>query len=204
MFRYEGIIFSYFAGNEFQIPSTIGSIYSSIGAAFFNSFINSNIQTSGIFFGFSFLAILLKLKDLQLRNDMIITIIGTILLFGSRDFYSIFLNAFPPSGLITISFMPIGAFMLLTGLISFLQLARRDKQFYIDIITKIENDNILLKNILLSQKEIETNKKIKPLLDYSLQWQTEHNYKEMKIEEVRQIIDDVIDEFHNKKIPPQS
>ena len=123
---------------------------------------------------------------------MIITIIGMIILFGSRDFYSIFLNSFPPSGIITISFMPIGSFMLLIGLISFLKLATRDKQFYMDIITKLENDTILLKNILLSEKEIETSKKIKPLLEYSFQWQKEHGYKEMKIEEVKQIIEDVI------------
>jgi hypothetical protein len=199
LLRYEGIILSYFAANEFLIPSTIGSIYSSIGAAFFNAFINSNIQTSGIFFGFSFFAILFKLKNFQLRNDMIITVIGMMILFASRDFYSIFLNSFPPSGIITISFMPIGSFMLLIGLMSFLKLATRDKQFYTDIITKLENDTLLLKNILLSEKEIETSKKIKPLLEYSFQWQKEHDYKEMKIEEVKQIIDDVISEFHEKK-----
>jgi hypothetical protein len=199
MLRYEGIILNYFAANEFAIPSMIGSVYSSIGVAFFNAFINSNIQTSGIFFGFSFLTILFKLKDIQLRNDMIITIIGMIILFGSRDFYSIFLNSFPPSGIITISFMPIGSFMLLIGLISFLKLATRDKQFYMDIITKLENDTLLLKNILLSEKEIETSKKIKPLLEYSFQWQKEHGYKEMKMEEVKQIIEDVISEFHGKK-----
>jgi hypothetical protein len=53
---------------------------------------------------------------------------------------------------------------------------------------------------LISEKEIETSKKIKPLLDYSFQWQKEHDYKKMKIEEVKQIIDDVISEFHEKKI----
>jgi len=200
LLRYEGIILSYLTVNEFILPSTIGSIYSSIGAAFFNAFINSNIQTSGIFFGFSFLAILFKLKDFQLRNDMIITVLGIIILFGSRDFYAIFLNSFPPSGIITISFMPIGSFMLLIGLISFLKLANRDKQFYTDIITKLENDTLLLKNILISEKEIETSKKIKPLLDYSFQWQKEHEYKEMKVNEIKQIINDVISEFHEKKI----
>ena len=95
--------------------------------------------------------------------------------------------------------MPIGSFMLLIGLISFLKLATRDKQFYMDIITKLENDTLLLKNILLSEKEIETSKKIKPLLEYSFQWQKEHDYKEMKMEEVKQIIEDVISEFHGKK-----
>ena len=137
LLRYEGIILNYFAANEFVIPSMIGSIYSSIGVAFFNAFINSNIQTSGIFFGFSFLAILFKLKDFQLRNDMIITIIGMIILFGSRDFYSIFLNSFPPSGIITISFMPIGAFMLLIGLISFLKLALEiNNSIWISLVRK--------------------------------------------------------------------
>ena len=200
LIRYDGIILSYFNYSEPIILSNIGSLNSSIASAFFNAFINSNIQTSGIFFGFSFLTILFKLKNSQLRNDMIITIIGMTILFGSRDFYAIFINFFPPSGLVTLSFMPIGAFMLLIGLVSFLKLASRDKQFYIDLTSRLENDIVLLKNIILSEKEIEVSRKIKPLMDYSLQWQKQHEFKEMKTEEVKQIIEDVISEMHKKRV----
>jgi hypothetical protein len=130
---------------------------------------------------------------------MIITIIGMMILFASRDFYSIFLNSIPPNGTITISFMPIGAFMLFTGIISFLKLAARDKEFYRDLIIRIERDISLVKNIILTEKEMEISNKIKPLIEFSDRWQKEHEYRLMKNEEVIQIIQDVISEVRERK-----
>ena len=92
---------------------------SSLGQAFFIMFVNSDIQMIGIFFALSFLTVSLKLKG-QLRKNMIVTVIGMILLFASRDLHSVFVHSFPPGGVVTISFMAVGSYMLFTGLISFL------------------------------------------------------------------------------------
>src|SRR5215204_7324061 len=197
--RYEGIIIDLFNLDDILKLSSLGTIYPNIGAAIYAAFINSNIQATGVFFGLSFLAILLKLKNSQLQNDMLITIIGMMILFASRDFHSIFLNSLPPNGVITTSFMPIGAFMLFTGIISFLKLAARDKEFYRDIIIRIESDISLVKNIILTEKETEISNKIKPLIEYSNKWQKEHEYRPMKNEEVMQIIKDVISEVRERK-----
>ena len=199
LIRYDGIILNYFnLDNLISLP-VLGIIYTSIKDAIYTAFINSNIQTTGIFFGFSFVPILLKLKNSLLQNYMIITIIGMMILFASRDFYSIFLNSIPPNGTITISFMPIGAFMLFTGIISFLKLAARDKEFYRDLIIRIERDISLVKNIILTEKETEISNKIKPLIEFSDRWQKEHEYRLMKNEEVIQIIQDVISEVRERK-----
>lgn len=199
LIRYEGIILTYFnLDNLISLP-VLGIIYPSIKVALYTAFLNSNIQMTGIFFGFSFVPILLKLKNSLLQNYMIITIIGMMILFASRDFHSIFLNSIPPNGTITISFMSIGAFMLFTGIISFLKLAARDKEFYRDLIIRIESDISLIKNIVLTEKETEISNKIKPLIEYSNKWQKEHEYRPMKNEEVIQIIQDVISEVREKK-----
>jgi hypothetical protein len=199
LIRYEGIILTYFnLDNLISLP-ILGIIYPSIKVALYTAFLNSNIQTTGTFFGFSFVPILLKLKNSLLQNYMIITIIGMMILFASRDFHSIFLNSIPPNGTITISFMSIGAFMLFTGIISFLKLAARDKEFYRDLIIRIESDISLIKNIVLTEKETEISNKIKPLIEYSNKWQKEHEYRPMKNEEVIQIIQDVISEVREKK-----
>ena len=199
LIRYEGIILTYFnIDNLISLP-VLGIIYPSIKDAFYIAFMNSNIQTIGIFFGFSFVPILLKLKNSLLQNYMITTIIGMMILFASRDFHSIFLNSVPPNGTITISFMPIGVFMLFTGIISFLKLAARDKQFYRDLIIRIERDISLVKNIILTEKETEISNKIKPLIEYSNKWQKEHKYRLMQNEEIIQIIQDVIAEVRERK-----
>ena len=199
LIRYEGIILTYFnIDNLISLP-VLGIIYPSIKDAFYIAFMNSNIQTIGIFFGFSFVPILLKLKNSLLQNYMITTIIGMMILFASRDFHSIFLNSVPPNGTITISFMPIGVFMLFTGIISFLKLAARDKEFYRDLIIRIERDISLVKNIIITEKETEISNKIKPLIEYSNNWQKEHEYRLMQNEEIIQIIQDVIAEVRERK-----
>lgn len=196
LIRYEGIIFTYINYIGFLKLPQLGIIYKSLESALIIAFANSNIQTSGLFFSFSFLPILLKLKNVPLKGYMKLTLIGMLLLFVSRDFDAIFLNSLPPGGVITISFMSIGSYLLFIGITSFLKIATRDKQLYKDLTFRVENDSELLKNIIISEKEIETSKKIKPLIDYSLRWQKEQGYEEMKIEEMHQIINDVISEFH--------
>jgi hypothetical protein len=192
-------VLSYLNLNDLINLPSLGMIYPSIEVAISTAFINSNIQATGIFFGFSFLTILLRLKNSQLQNYMVITIIGMMILFASRDFHSILLNSLPPNGVITISFMTIGAFMLFTGITSFLKLAARDKEFYTDIITKIESDISLIKNIILTEKELGLSNKIKPLLEYSNKWQKEHEHGLMKNEEVIQIIQDALSEIRERK-----
>jgi len=76
LMRYEGIILHYFNLNNLINLPILGIIYPSFKDAIYTAFINSNIQTTGIFFGFSFVPVLLKLKNSLLQNYMIITIIG--------------------------------------------------------------------------------------------------------------------------------
>lgn len=182
------------------IQSSTNIIPSTVGQALFNSLMKSDIQIGGIFFGISFLIIALKLKNMKLKRIMIIVVIGITLLFGSRDLHSIFVPSIPPGGVVTISFMAIASYMLLSSLISFVKLASRDKQLYADLTHRVENDNILVKNLISSENEIQTLRLSKPLIDYSFDWQKTHSYEELSIEDVRDIIADIRTELKEKKL----
>jgi hypothetical protein len=145
------------------------------------------------------LIIALKLANLQLRRIMIIIVIGITLLFASRDLHSIFVSSVPPGGVVTISFMAVSSYILLASLVSFLKIASRDKHLYSDLTRVIENDSVLIKNLVLSEKKILTLNIAKPLIDYSMQWQQTHSYEELTIEEVKAIIQDVALELREKK-----
>ena len=186
--------------DQSYIESSTNIIPSTVGQAIFTSLINSDIQIGGIFFGISFLIIALKLKSSQLRRIIIIVVIGIMLLFGSRDFQSIFMPSIPPGGVVTISFMAIASYMLLSSLISFVKLASRDKQLYADLTHRVENDSILVKNLISSEKDIQTLGVFKPLLDYSAQWQKSHSYEELSLEEVKGIIEDIRVELKEKNL----
>jgi hypothetical protein len=174
-------------------------IPSSVGEAIFIALLNSDIQISGIFFGLSFLIIALKLKNTQLRRIMMVMIIGIMILFGSRDLHSIFISSIPPGGVVTISFMSIASYMLLTSIVSFLKLASRDKQLHTDLARRIENDSVL-RNLVLSEKKIMAINLTKPLMEFSTQWQKTHSYEELTTEEVKDIIQDVMLEVKARRI----
>lgn len=184
---------------QFSVTSGTNIIPSSIGEGILISLFNSDIQISGVFFALPFLIIALKL-NYQLRQMLIITVIGMMLLFGARDLHSVFVSSIPPAGVVTISFMCIGSFMLLTGLISFLRLATRDKQLYRDLARRIGNDDTLLKNLILSEQNILTMNLAKPLIDFSNQWQKKHSHEELSMEEIKEIVHDVTLELKNKKL----
>lgn len=189
----------FFLSHNLFNSGTANRIPLSVGEALLNSVINSDIQMSGVFFGYPFLIIALKLKNYELRNLMIVTVIGIMLLFGSRDLSSIFVSSFPPGGVVTISFMSIASYMLLTSIVSLLRLAMRDKQLFGELVRKVETDNALMKNLVLSEKKILTLKMVKPLIDYSIQWQKDHSYNDLSLQEVKEIIQDVASELRQKK-----
>jgi len=173
-------------------------IPSSLGQAFFIMFTNSDIQIIGIFFAISFLTISLKLKG-QLRKSMIITMIGMTLLFASRDLHSIFVHSYPPSGVVTISFMAVGSYMLFTGLISFLNLAARDKKLYTDLVRRIQNDYPLFKNLILSERDNLTLEMTKPIIDFSNQWQKAHVQEDLSTQEVSEMVHDILAELNERR-----
>jgi hypothetical protein len=182
------------------LESGTNIIPSSLGQAFFLTLMNSDIQIGGIFFGLSFLIIALKLTNNQLRKIMIITVVGITLLFGSRDLHSIFVSSIPPGGVVTISFMVLGSYMILTSILTFLKLASRDKELYANLTSRIESDSVLMKNLVSSERKIQTIKLAKPIIDeYSTQWQKKHLDEELSPEEVKDIIGDIITELKAKK-----
>lgn len=197
--RYQGILFSFMDYYEIIKMPYLGSISQSIGDSLYIAFANSNIQASGFFFGISFLPIILKLHNYRLINYMNITLIGMTLLFASRDFHAIFLNSVPPGGMITISFMSVGSFLLFLGILSFIKLASRDKQLFKEIYSRVESDSKLLKDIISSEKELNISKKIIPLFDFALKWQQKSDHEQINRSELHQIITDVISELRKKK-----
>jgi hypothetical protein len=57
-----------------------------------------------------------------------------------------------------------------------------------------------MKNLVLSEKKIQTLKLAKPVIDeFSSQWQEMHSDDELSIDEVKDIIQDIMTELKEKK-----
>jgi hypothetical protein len=162
--------------------------------------IDSNLQFGGVFFAIVFLVIAKKIPNRhQIVNSLIISLIGMMLLFSSKDISTIILPSYPPLGIVAISFIGLASYLLFIGIYSSATIAARDITLRKYLFKKVENDTALLNNIAYAENEIEIQKNVKSLIIYSTQWQQEQNNQlEMNQQELKGIINDVISEVKEK------
>ena len=82
----------------------------------YNLFLNTVKTAGGIMFGFAFFAISRKISHVQLKQSISMTGIGLILLFGANASSLIIMTPYPPWGIISITFMIVGAYFIVIGL----------------------------------------------------------------------------------------
>ncbi|MGB8776711.1 MAG: hypothetical protein WCC82_00600 [Nitrososphaeraceae archaeon] len=118
-------------------------------------------------------------------------------LFGSIEIDSILYATYPPFGLVTISFMPIGSYLLFTGLFHSATVAARDielrKEFYKSAMSQLT----LLKTIGVTEMEKGLLKSVKFIESRvrSLEKDETPFVEELDIEKIREILHDVLTEL---------
>jgi len=192
MAKYEIILYYFF--KDPAILEMFSSIrLNSILDQIVSTFLNSNIQIGGIFFAIAFLVIAKKIpKGHQIVNSLIISLIGMMFLFGSKNVSALIIPSYPPVGIVAISFMGLASYLLLVGIYSIATIAARDITLRKYLSKKVENDTTLLRNIAYSESESEIQKNVKSLMDYSSQWQQNNIQHELNQQEIKEIVDDVI------------
>ena len=195
MTKYEIIL--YYILYDPSILEIFSSIRSnSIVDQIVSTFLNSNLQIGGIFFAIAFLVVAKKIpKGHRIVNSLIISLIGMMLLFGSKNVSALIIPAYPPVGIVAISFMGLASYLLLVGIYSSATIAARDITLRKYLNKKVENDTTLLNNIAYAENENEIQKNVKSLMNYSAQWQQNNNIQlEMNQQEIKEIVDGVISE----------
>ena len=192
MAKYEIILYYFF--KDPAILEMFSSIrLNSILDQIVSTFLNSNLQIGGIFFAIAFLVIAKKIpKGHQIVNSLIISLIGMMFLFGSKNVSALIIPSYPPVGIVAISFMGLASYLLLVGIYSIATIAARDITLRKYLSKKVENDTTLLRNIAYSESESEIQKNVKSLMDYSSQWQQNNIQHELNQQEIKEIVDDVI------------
>ena len=191
--RYELALY-YFASNQGGDILALISVNSDIyGYRTLETILNLNLQLGGVFFGIAFLTVATKVTGRgQQRKALILTGIGIMFLFSSKDISTLIISSYPPLGAVSIAFMGLASYMVYLGIYSAASLTARDKELRRDLRDKVEHNLMLLKSIASSQDHIDIEKKIKPLMKLSVQWQEENEHRDMTQEEIREIAKDVI------------
>jgi hypothetical protein len=178
-----------------------------------NAFVfSATKQIGALFFSFAFLAASILVLTYTVQKYLLISAIGIAILFGSIEIDSLLYAVYPPFGLVTILFMPIGSYLLFTGLSLSATHVARDKmlrkEFYKNAMSQLN----LLKTIGVTEMEnqiIKSHKSIKkrtvPLgikeaqLDKNALKDMLHDVVEdMDTDDVREILHDVLTEIYAK------
>lgn len=194
--RYEIALYYFSSDHAGNILASIDISPDIYGYKTLETILNSNLQLGGTFFGIAFFAIALKLAGAgQQRKAMILTGIGIMFLFGSKDISTLIITSYPPLGAVSIAFAGLASYMVFVGIFNAAKLTARDKKLRTDLREKIETNMRLLKSIASSQDHIDTEKNVKQLMTISTRWQEENEQHDMTQEEIREVVKDVISEL---------
>ena len=119
-------IFSFIAkdANLISNPTLINIIYSSG----FQFLLGINYQVSGILFGMAYLTVAIRIKRQTMRNYLLVSGLGIVMLFCSMQPGLPFYAAYPPFGLVTVFFLGLSAYLLLIGMIGIAAYIARDSE----------------------------------------------------------------------------
>lgn len=155
-------------------------------------------QVGGILFSMVFLTAAALVNRTELRRYLVISAIGISILFGCIGANSLLYAIYPPFGLITISFMPIGAYLLFNGIYGSARQVSADSELRKVLHKSAESQLSLLKTIGITQMEAELFKKFKPVLHKTERLQEIHE-EHLEQEDVKLLIRDVLNEIEARR-----
>ena len=166
-------------------------------------------QIAALFFSVAFLTASTLVTKHEMRKYLLISAIGITILFSSIKINTLLYATYPPFGIITISFMPIGSYLVFTGLTISASLVSRDKalrkEFYNTAISQLSllktiGVSEMEKELINSYKSIEKHSEIKAIpFEKDNVREILHNIvDDLDKENVREILHDVLSELYLK------
>lgn len=157
-----------------------------------NILVEFNLLFGSIFFSLIFFIIYTIIpKFTQVKNAVLISALGMILLFSSREIIGLFLPSYPPLGIMTISLMGISSYLVFYGIITTIRSIARSNEIKKEISKKIGMDSQLLKNIATAENEINIGKLVKSLVEDANK-KKEAGHHDLNSYEINDIVDDIV------------
>jgi hypothetical protein len=155
-------------------------------------------QIGALLFSLAFWTASSMVTNDRVRSSLLTSAIGMALLFGSIEIVTLQYKIYPPYGLVTEAFMPVGAYLLFVGIFTSAINVSRDaklrKEFYKNAVSQFN----LLKTIGVTQMEKELLKEYKPVLARSDELE-EPRYQPLEQSDVKEIIRDVLQELQARE-----
>jgi hypothetical protein len=154
-------------------------------------------QVGALLFSFAFLTASSLINDDRVRKSLLISAIGIAILVGSIEITPLQYHAYPPYGIITMAFLPLGTYLLFVGILISAKNISRDAELRKQFYKRAESQLSLLRAIGISEMEKEIVRQVRSLEDNIAVPEPEP--ETLSDEKVRDIIHDVLTELYNSK-----
>jgi hypothetical protein len=158
---------------------------------------SSTKQLGAFLFSISFLIASTVVPKDSVKKSLLISCIGMTILFSSVEITPLHYKVFPPYGLITEAFIPLGAFLLLVGIFTSAISVSQDGELRRDFRKSAMAQLTLLRTIGITQMEKQLIKNFKTAEKHTVNRATAGEYQE---EDVKQIVHEVLEELKRRNL----
>jgi hypothetical protein len=154
-------------------------------------------QIGALFFSLVFLAASALVTKHEMQKYLLISGIGMAILYGSIEIDTLLFATYPPFGVVTVSFIPMGSYLLFTGILLSARLVARDKKLRREFQNVAMSQLGLLKTIGVTEMEKQLMKTYK-----SVDKQTRSLEKDSRFEkdEIREALHGLVDEMDKENV----
>jgi hypothetical protein len=158
-------------------------------------------QVGAVLFSLSFWTASTLVYDDRVHKSLLLSSIGMAILFGTFEISSLQYHVYPPYGLITQAFIPLGAYLLFVGIFTSAKNISRDSELRKEFYKSAASQLALLKAIGVSQMEKELENQVKSIEKRLLERTGEPHLEEQHLEQenVKEILHDVLNELYYSK-----
>jgi hypothetical protein len=155
-------------------------------------------QVGALFFSLSFWTASTLVHDERIRNSLLISSLGIAIFYGSIAIAPLQFHVYPPYGLITEAFLPLGSYLLFIGIFTSAVHISRDSKVRNEFYKSASSQLTLLKDIGVSQMEKELESQANSIGKRAKLLESPEE-PELKYEEIKAILHDVLNELYYSK-----
>jgi len=150
--QYQALFLNLFTAYRLSEPILFGVVYT--------FFFSATIPAGGILFGVAFWSVAKKLRRSVVKQYMMISAYGMMLLFSSNQAFGLVLVPYPPFGLTTVSFFGLASYLIFIGVYSSAISVAEDSNLRRSIRSIAMSESRLLDSIGSAEMEREIQNRV--------------------------------------------
>jgi ABC-type multidrug transport system fused ATPase/permease subunit len=155
-------------------------------------------QVGALLFSLAFWTASSLIHDERIRKSLLMSSIGLAILFGSIEIAPLEYHVYPPYGLVTEAFIPLGAYLLFVGIFISAKNISRDAEVRKEFYKNAESRLTLLKSIGVSQMEKELESQVRSV-EKRAKLLERRDEPDLQEEDIKEILHDVLTELYYSK-----